>query len=180
MVIDIELMTPEHVPFIPDMIWASFDCTTYSIAGIGHHRQGIKPISEYAKKSDQVNQNAIRIIHHFLAINPAMKFYIENPRGMLRKMPFMKQFDRATVWYCRYGDFRAKPTDIWSNNIYNPMFNQTGWKPRPECWNNNRKCHHDKSPRGSGNGTSSLSNAYERSKIPEKLCNEIIKATATS
>lgn len=23
---------------IPDVIWASPDCTTYSIAGIGHHR----------------------------------------------------------------------------------------------------------------------------------------------
>lgn len=38
----------------PDVIWASPDCTTYSIAGISHHRiqkpnGNLAPVSEYAK-----------------------------------------------------------------------------------------------------------------------------------
>ena len=38
----------------PDVIWASPDCTTYSIAAISHHRRkeddgNLAPVSEYAK-----------------------------------------------------------------------------------------------------------------------------------
>ena len=46
---------------------------------------------------------------------------------------------KATVWYCRYGDKRAQPTDIWSNHIYS-LFNTKGWHPRSECFNGNKKC----------------------------------------
>lgn len=44
----------------PDVIWASPDCTTYSIAGISHHRRrdlisgNLNPISEYAKFCDYI------------------------------------------------------------------------------------------------------------------------------
>lgn len=70
-----------------------------------------------------------------------------------------------------------KPTDIFTNNLYS-MFNETGWKPRPKCYNSNRNCHHERAPRGSKTGTQGLSNDYERSKIPESLCREIlIKST---
>ena len=27
----------------------------------------------------------------------------------------MQEFKRHTVWYCKYGDSRAKPTDIWTS-----------------------------------------------------------------
>lgn len=49
---DIEDLTKEDVPFIPDVIWASPDCTTYSIAAISHHRDNGNPKSEYAIKCD--------------------------------------------------------------------------------------------------------------------------------
>ena len=46
----------------PDVIWASPDCTTYSIAAISHHRRkeddgNLAPVSEYAKFCDNVNQH---------------------------------------------------------------------------------------------------------------------------
>jgi hypothetical protein len=168
---DIEFLNTNQIPFVPDLIWASPPCTTYSIAGISHHRKGQKPISEFAEKSDRLILNTLKIISEF----PNAKYYIENPRGMLRKMDFMKGIPRTTVWYCRYDDPRAKPTDIWSNNIYNPMFNPNGWKPRAECWNGNTKCHHESAPRGSQTGTQGLKGNYERSKIPKQLCLEILK-----
>lgn len=175
--IDIELIIPADVPFVPDMIWLSPDCTTYTVAAISTHRNGTEPKSDYAVKCDRVNQNAISLVKHFLFINPKMKFYFENPRGMLRKMPFMAEFDRVTVWYCRYGDDRAKPTDIFSNNIKG-MFNPAGtWTPREECFNGNTKCHHEAAPRGSKTGTQGKKGAYNRSKIPEQLCAEIIKCS---
>lgn len=172
---DVEGMKISDVPFIPDGAWASPDCTTYTISAISTHRNGIEPKSEYAKKCDRVNKHLLSMFEQWLAINPNFKFYIENPRGMMRKMPFMKQFERATVFYCRYGDNRMKPTDIWSNNIYS-MYNGGGWRPRKMCWNNNKKCHHEAAPRGSKTGTQGRDGSYDRSKIPHELCIEILKS----
>ena len=169
--IDIGEMKKEDVPFIPDVVWASPDCTTYTIAAISTHRNGTEPKSDYAKKCDAVNQHFISLINEWLVINPAMVFFIENPRGMLRKMPFMQQFKRHTIWYCQYGDDRAKPTDIWTNS--------QNWKPKPVCWNGNKKCHHQPAPRGSKTGTQGRKGSYERSKIPEALCRELIGSAFT-
>lgn len=172
---DIEFLTINHLLFIPDIIWASPPCTTYSIAAISHHRDNGKPKTDFAKKSDRLIKNVLKLIQLITLKNPNVKWYIENPRGYLRKMDFMKGLPRTTVWYCTYGDTRAKPTDIWSNNIYNPLFNEFGWKPKAECWNGNKNCHHESSPRGSRTGTQGLKNNYERSKIPKQLCIDIIK-----
>ena len=179
--IDILEFDISKVPFKPDIIWASPPCTTYSIAAISHHRGHNKPLSDFAIKSDNMVKKTISIIKE---LNPKY-WYIENPRGMLRKQTFMQGLPRTTVWYCTYGDNRAKPTDIWSNNIRS-VFNPDGWQPRAECFNGNKNCHHDKQPRGYaakkatgalGKGTQGLKNNYERSKIPNELCLEILMAT---
>jgi hypothetical protein len=166
--IDIEELQKKDIPFIPDVIWASPDCTTYTIAAISTHRNGTEPKSEYAKKCDRVNQHFISLINDYLLINPNMVFFIENPRGMLRKMPFMKDFKRHTIWYCQYGDDRAKPTDIWTNS--------ETWIPRPMCKNGNPNCNHERAPRGSKTGTQGKKGSYNRSKIPNELCVEILES----
>jgi hypothetical protein len=51
---------------------------------------------------------------------------------MMQKMPFTLGVPRATVWYCKYSDDRAKPTIIFSNNIYS-IFNPNGWIPKKLC-----------------------------------------------
>ena len=181
--IDIGELRKEDVPFVPDVVWASPDCATYSIAGIRFHRiNTIEPISDYAKKCDEVNIHFLRLIKQWLKTNPNMIFFIENPRGMLRKMPFMQEFRRHTVWYCQYGDDRAKPTDIWTNS--------ETWKPRPMCKNFkynketgeiiDRHCHHESARRGAKTGTQGKKGSYNRSKIPIELCKEIIESQTTT
>lgn len=165
---DIEFLTKDDIPFNPDVIWASPPCTTYSIAAICHHRDMGKPKTDFAAKSDRLVLNTLKLIKEY-----DCKYFIENPRGYMRKMDFMKGIPRTTVWYCRYGDTRAKPTDIWSNHIYS-LFNTNGWQPRQECFNGNKKCHHESAPRGSQSGTQGLKGNYLRSKIPNELCKEIL------
>ena len=155
---------------IPDVIWCSFDCTSYSIAAISHHRRkeedgNLAPVSDYAKFCDNVNQNVLKMIKELLQLNPNLIYFIENPRGGLRKMNFMKDLPRYTITYCKYGDSRMKPTDIWTNHP-NPNF-------KPMCKNGD-PCH-TPAPRGSKTGTQGLKNSIERSKIPEQLCEHIVK-----
>ena len=117
----------DKVPFKPDIIWASPPCTCFSVASLGHHWTGGKgayiPKTVDATISMEVVKKTLSIIEHF---QPAF-FYIENQRGMLRKMPFMSHLNRNTITYCQYGDDRMKPTDIWTNNW--------NWIPRPVCKN---------------------------------------------
>lgn len=154
------------IPFKPDIIWASCPCTAFSVAAIG--KNWTKVDDDYIPKNPRAEfglklvQKTLEIIEHF---KPTY-FFIENPRGMLRKMPIMADLPRQGVTYCQYGDTRMKPTDIWTNS--------TKWNPRPMCKNGD-SCHIS-APRGSRTGTQGLSNAYERSKIPEQLCLEILQS----
>lgn len=164
---DVEFLKSEEILNIfgnPDVIWASPDCTTYSIAAISTHRfkneNGIlQAKSEYAKKCDRVNFNVRKLISE---LNPKI-FFIENPRGGMRKTLLWEGIPRHTVSYCQYGDFRMKPTDIWTNHPF-PMF-------KPICKNGDT-CH-ESAPRGVKSGTQSLPKK-DRSKIPEGLCNHIV------
>ena len=157
----------------PRVIWASPPCTYFSVASIGHHwHEDNTPKTKEAILGVEIVTKTLEIIK---ACKPKY-FFIENPRGKLRSLPILKHIPRATVWYCRYGDKRAKPTDIWSNHIAN-LFNPEGWQPRPECFNGNTKCHHEPAPRGSKTGTQGLSDNYTRSIIPEELIKEIVIST---
>lgn len=150
----------------PDVIWASPDCTTFSIAAISHHRRknpetgNLDPVSDYAKFCDEVDQHVLDLIR---ALKPRF-WFIENPRGGMRKMVWMKGIPRYTVTYCQYGDKRMKPTDIWTNHPA-PRF-------RPPC-KNGASCH-ERAPRGSRTGTQGLKGSKERSVIPAALCEHIV------
>jgi site-specific DNA-cytosine methylase len=150
----------------PDVIWASPDCTTYSIAAISHHRRkeedgNLAPVSEYAKFCDSVNTHVLEMIKE---LKPKY-WFIENPRGGLRKMRFMQGLPRYTITYCQYGDTRMKPTDIFTNHP-NPRF-------KPPCHNGD-PCH-VAAPRGAKTGTQGLKGHIERSIIPDDLCDHIVK-----
>ena len=152
---------------VPDVIWASPDCTTFSVAGISHHRRknketgNLDAISDYAKFCDKTDKHVLDLIQE---LKPKL-YFIENPRGGLRNMDFMKGLYRYTVTYCQYGDFRMKPTDIWTNHP-NPNF-------KPTCKNGD-KCH-EPAPRGSQTGTQRLKTSEEKSIIPEQLCDYIVE-----
>lgn len=166
--VDISTITAEDIIKrfgYPDIIWASPDCTTYSIAGISHHRtkvlNNLEPKSEYAKFCDMANENTHKLIKE---LKPKF-WFIENPRGGMRKMNFMSGLNRYTVTYCQYGDLRMKPTDIWTNHM------NTEFK---KMCKNGDTCHVS-APRGSRTGTQGLKGSVERSIIPSELCKHIVR-----
>jgi hypothetical protein len=164
--IDILQFDVSKVPFKPDIIWASPPCTGFSVAAIGRNWEKTEtdaiPKTDTARLGIELVKKTIEIIDHF----QPKYFFIENPRGMLRTLQIMQRFKRQGVTYCQYGDDRMKPTDIWTNS--------DTWTPKPMCKNGD-SCHIS-APRGSRTGTQGLANAYERSKIPEELCLEILNS----
>ena len=150
----------------PDVIWASPDCTSYSLAAISHHRVknketgNLDPITDYAKFCDKVNAHVIDLIHE---LNPNY-FFIENPRGGLCNMTFMQGIPKYLVTYCQYGDTRMKPTHIFTN-YPDPQFKH--------CKNGDT-CH-EKAPRGSRTRTQGIRGSVDRSRIPDKLCEYIVE-----
>lgn len=159
----------------PHIIYASPPCTCFSVASIGAHWGGGN--KAYIPKSEKA-KTALKIVKHLAKLIQELDpdfFFIENPRGVLRKLGIfddLKGCVRNEVWYCQYGETngikRAKPTDIWTNCVQ--------WKPKPICKNGNPNCDHVRAPRGAKTGTQGLKNNAIRSQIPKQLCEEIYHA----
>jgi hypothetical protein len=150
----------------PDFIWASPPCTAFSVASMGHHWGGgaraYEPKTEAAKVSQDLVAHTVKLIKD---LNPTKGWLMENPRGMLRKLPVVAGLPRTTVTYCQYGDGRMKPTDLWGV--------VPNWIPRDMC-KNGMPCH-EAAPRGARTGTQGLKGARERSRVPYSLGEELLK-----
>jgi C-5 cytosine-specific DNA methylase len=151
----------------PDFIWASPPCTAFSVASIGHHwlQGGANPIPKTPEAS--YNQELVRYTIRLIEeLQPTKGYLIENPRGMLRKLPVVANLPRQTITYCQYGEERMKPTDLWGV--------VPGWTPRLAC-KNGMTCH-VAAPRGSVTGTQGIKGARDRSMIPYELSKELLEA----
>lgn len=146
-----------------DIIWSSPPCVCFSMASLRHHIDKINntfyPRTMFSFKNYLLILKTWEIIMYF---KPKF-WFIENPKAIMKKLAFMPI--PKEVWYCQYGEKRAKPTDIFTNT-------DIEFK---KCFNNNKNCHHEKSPRGSNTGTQGLKSSFERAKLPKKLCIHIIK-----
>lgn len=163
--VDIMEFDITKLPWKPDLVWASPPCETFSVASIGHHWTGgnkaYEPKTQRAAFGKMYVEKTLAIIEE---LDPQW-WVIENPRGLLRKMPFMEGLPRYTVTYCQYGDTRMKPTDIWTD---------IPWIPRTMCKNGD-SCH-VAAPRGARTGTQGIKSYKDRSRVPEALCEEILEA----
>lgn len=160
---------------VPDVIWASPDCTTYSIATHRHRTklEGLLPKTQYAWECDMTNVAMWNLIDEL--VRRGTKYYfVENPRGRMRHMPFVQGRTRHTITYCTYGNkatangyddqYIMKPTDIWTNHP-DPSF-------LPQCSVNTDQHVH---------GTWALAHKRDylsRGTMPKQLCDHIAKIGA--
>jgi len=149
-----------------DIIWMSPPCTTFSLAsGNTHWTKDRQPKTEQAKEGLKL-LNYCKIIAKE-CINRNKIFFIENPNG--RAVWFLPNKWLKRVWYCQYGDTRAKPTNIWTNLDIEFKICHNYRKGKP------KHCHHESAPRGSKTGTQGLKGNMKRSVIPPKLFEYIFK-----
>lgn len=148
----------------PGIVWASPDCSCFSVASMGKHWTGGNkayiPKTEKAKTAIEICINT-----HKLICDLAPKYWIiENPRGVLFKLGIFPTENWQTAWYCQYGDSRAKPTTLCTNV---PIKFRT-------CMNGNSD--HTPAKRGAKTGTQGIKGKVARSIVPKMLCEEIIIA----
>jgi len=160
-------------PQEPGVLWASPPCQSFSVAAIGgnYRAEGDAriPKSESAFLGLRLLLRTVAII----AQTQPRLWFIENPRGMMRRkmdaalsLYGLHDYVRHTIGYCSYGDTRQKPTDIWTNCH--------AWASRPLCAPGS-DCH-EAAPRGSKTGTQGVKGARDRSRIPAELFREIFDA----
>jgi site-specific DNA-cytosine methylase len=126
---------------VPDVIWASPQCTTYSIATHRHRtlKEGLIAKTPMAVQDDLINMQMWGLIDELIEAGSKW-YFVENPKGRMRHMPFVNGRTRHTITYCSYGRrgnakgyehlFQKKPTDIWTNHPY-PMFKEACGNSKP-------------------------------------------------
>jgi len=153
----IDFLEWDYTEINPNIIWASPDCSVFSMASRSvHFNKDKKPVSEKALLHLKIIDKLKKCINYHLERNPDLIYFIENPTAKLTW--FLKEYPRFDLHYCRYGYERMKPTTIWTNKSFIPL----------KCKRGNMDCHHEKAPRGSMTGIQGLPK-FERYKIPKEL-----------
>ena len=155
-------------PFKPDIILASPPCEGFSRLRYAFNWRYNEvgdpiPISVKSKLGIKLLQKTVTLIAE---LQPRY-FVIENPVGKMRHMPEVRNFERRTVTYCRYGSDAQKPTDLWGG--FPP-----GLVLRPAC-QAGASCH--TSAAGDRKGAVVTANdAAARSLVPYALSEEVCLA----
>lgn len=172
----VDIMVVDTLPDC-DILWASPPCTTFSVASISHYWVAGKPKNEKTLHGIAMLEQTIKLIKK----TKPKYWFIENPRGMMRKVIDelfvkygIKNYKRNTVSYCQYGSKIMKPTDIWTNS---PWIAKPICKPGASC--------HLRAGRGSKTGVQGIysldwekgrgNTATARGVIPPTLFEEIFK-----
>lgn len=165
-----------------DVIWASPDCTTWSIASGGKYRRkdsiyGLN--NDFQEKANLGNNMVLRVIE-ILKYFKCKSWFMENPRGLMQYFPplidFIKEsnLNKVLVYYGNYNDWGfPKPTHIWSNlklwdNEIVPIMSEDKYIVKFHKGNNANKKMYKAFTHG---------NAETRSKIPPDLIQRLYNLT---
>lgn len=110
----------------PDAILAGPPCEGFSVGSVG--KMWDRTPNGFVPKHDTARQGVKVLEAVLMAVAKLQPLYywIENPRGMMRKMPQMKAYRHVEISQCCYGNVAQKMTDLWGR------FPVT-WMPRALC-----------------------------------------------
>lgn len=153
--------------------WASPECKVYSIANLHSRHWKKNNRTGWAEPLTTAAREQNRRVEHTIALLEALcpVWVLENPRGMLRKQPFMNRLQNYTVTYCQYGESRMKPTDLWGQF-------PASFQPLPMC-KAGASCH-ETSTRGAREGGTMGQSYEDRIKIPYNLSKAIFDSCIES
>jgi len=153
----------DHCGGVPDVVWASPDCTKFSYASGSKNEfskaRSHEDLSEDAEHAIKLIEHTLDLIHDLARLAGAKYSFIENPfHGALKKQVFMTKLPYVDVYYCAYDTPYQKKTRIWG--------------AFPPAWKAKTTCSHNKHESSVQNQI----NARIRSEIPVLLCREICAA----
>lgn len=162
---DVRRIGADDFPWRPDLLLASPPCEGFSVMNIGKNwEMDGTPKTDRARLGLELVQHTLRLVAE---LRPRY-WVMENPRDKLRVLPVVAGLERRTVTYCHYGEYRMKPTDLWSNR----------WPPSLrllEPCRNGDPCH-VRAPRGSRTGTQGFGDYWEKSLVPYQLAMAVTEA----
>jgi hypothetical protein len=173
---DYTIYPPDHF----DAIWASPDCTTWSVATMGKYRlkSSIWGLNNERQPKATIGNNMILRLIELLKYFDAGAWFIENPRGLLVHFPPLVEFIRENgynntlVYYANYNNWGfPKPTHIWSNL---PLWEKEKIPVMPESSYFIKQYPCNKRPKRYYKSYT-MGNAEQRSKIPPDLANRLLR-----
>jgi len=176
-----DILTWNYYQYSPDyfdVIWASPDCRTWSLATGGKYRlkQSIYGLNNEHQEQATLGNNMVLKVIEILTYFKCKSWFIENPKALMVHFPPLKEFIKeqnaynSVVYYGNYNDWGfPKPTHIWSNmplwNEVKPEMSADKYELKYHTFNGNNKRYY----KAFGGG-----NAEERSKIPSDLINRLM------
>lgn len=95
-----------------DLLLASPPCQGFTVARIGRNwNHDRTPKTAKAELGMELVASVLRIVEE---VKPTY-WLMENPVGMLRKLPLVAGLPHRSVTYCSYGRKFRKPTDLWGD-----------------------------------------------------------------
>lgn len=125
-----------------EFVWSSPPCQSFSMMSVRHHWTTFPhfPKSESGRLGIALVERTLEVIR----LTEPDYWVMENPRGLLRKLPVVAGLERRCITMCQYGTPYMKPTDLWGR--FPP-----GLVLKPMCKNGD-PCH-VRAPRGSTTGS---------------------------
>ena len=149
-----------------DVVWASPDCTQYSIC-----RTNAKTPRDF-EKADKLVKASRDIIEY---LKPTRYWFIENPdSGYLKSRPVVEGLPYVRVDYCMYGSLYRKRTRLWTNC--------THWTPKLCDRSHLVNGRHLASAQQRPDKHSNTDIRFKRDqlhRLPRALCDEIFKVCST-